>query len=183
MVPVGLRAIRRDDLSILSALTAAAPQDDPFNFFGFRSTNALELRFEENGCVTEDAGVLAVDDAAGQLVGRVDWFAIYRRAGAIGRAFNVGIVLLPEHRGRGVGTSAQDAFARYLFSTTTVERLEAGTETDNVAEQIALQRAGFRREGVARHSHFRDGQWRDDIVYSRLRGDPAPPADADGSAE
>jgi RimJ/RimL family protein N-acetyltransferase len=31
----------------------------------------------------------------------------------------------------------------YLFRFTTVHRLEAGTEADNVAEQQALERIGF----------------------------------------
>ena len=40
--------------------------------------------------------------------------------------------------------------ARYLFAHTTAHRLEAGTEVGNVAEQRALEKAGFSREGVTR---------------------------------
>jgi len=40
-----------------------------------------------------------------------------------------------------------------------------------VAEQRALEKANFLREGIARHAQFRAGQWRDLVVYSRLRGD------------
>ncbi|WP_375492933.1 GNAT family N-acetyltransferase [uncultured Jatrophihabitans sp.] len=174
MVPVRLRPIRSEDLPVLSALTNAGPAEDPFNFSGWRATNEIERRFAQNGCITEDAGVLAVEDADGTLVGRVDWFAVFHRPGAIGRALNIGIVLLPEHRNQGIGTSAQHEFAKYLFANTTVERLQAGTEDDNQAEQIALGRAGFTREGVSRHAHFRDGAWRDDVQFSRLRGDPDP---------
>ena len=52
-----------------------------------------------------------------------------------------------------------------------VERLEPSPDIDNVAEQRALEKANFIREGIARHAQFRAGQWRDLVVYSRLRGD------------
>jgi RimJ/RimL family protein N-acetyltransferase len=87
------------------------------------------------------------------------------------RAFNVGIALLPEHRGRGHGSEAQRLLAAYLFAQTTIERLEASTDVVNLAEQRALERAGFTREGVLRHAQFRDGEFHDMVLYSRLRGD------------
>ena len=42
---------------------------------------------------------------------------------------------------------------------------------ENLAEQRALERAGFTREGGLRHAQFRDGEFRDLVLYSRLRGD------------
>jgi RimJ/RimL family protein N-acetyltransferase len=61
--------------------------------------------------------------------------------------------------------------ADYLFSTTPANRLEATTEIDNVAEQRALEEAGFVREGVLRGRGFARGQWRDGVMYARLRDD------------
>jgi RimJ/RimL family protein N-acetyltransferase len=43
---------------------------------------------------------------------------------------------------------------------------------DNIAEQKALEKAGFTREGVMRGTGWRDGTWRDGVTYSRLRTDP-----------
>lgn len=169
VVVVRLRAVRAEDLPALSAGDA---KDDPFGFFGFTGVNALERRFTANGLISDDAGVLAVDDEAGVLVGQVSWFAVQHGPSSTARALNIGIILLPEHRRRGLGSSAQAAFAEYLFNTTLVERLEAGTDVGNVAEQRALAKAGFHREGIARHAQFRDGQWRDLVMFSRLRGDP-----------
>jgi len=74
--------------------------------------------------------------------------------------------------GRGYGTAAQEALAHYLFQTTLVERLEAGTDVDNLAEQRALEKAAFQREGVLRHAQYRRGQWHDLVRYGRLRDDP-----------
>ncbi|MGH3733570.1 MAG: GNAT family N-acetyltransferase [Acidimicrobiales bacterium] len=49
-----------------------------------------------------------------------------------------------------MGTEAQRHLVDYLFRTTTAHRLEAATEMDNLAEQRALEKVGFRREGVMR---------------------------------
>jgi RimJ/RimL family protein N-acetyltransferase len=83
----------------------------------------------------------------------------------------IGILLAPEHRGRGVGTEAQRLLVDYLFSTTAANRLEATTEVDNVAEQRALEKAGFIQEGLLRERGFVRGAWRDGYIYSRLRSD------------
>jgi RimJ/RimL family protein N-acetyltransferase len=58
-----------------------------------------------------------------------------------------------------------------LFDTTAVHRIQAGTDVDNVAEQRALQRIGFRREGVQREAVFRAGHWRDSVMYGIVRTD------------
>ncbi len=69
------------------------------------------------------------------------------------------------------GTQAHRLLARYLFAHTTVHRIEADTEAGNVAEQRALEKAGFTREGVLRGVFWRDGAWRDGVGYSLLRTD------------
>ena len=74
-------------------------------------------------------------------------------------------------RGRGYGTRAQRLVAEYLFAHTQLNRVEAETETGNVAERRALEKAGFTQEGILRGACFRDGQWRDMVVYSMIRCD------------
>lgn len=74
-------------------------------------------------------------------------------------------------------SAAQRLLADYLFATTTANRLEAGTDVENIGEQRALEKAGFIREGIRRGSLFRDGRWRDMVIYGRLRDDPGLAAD------
>ena len=81
---------------------------------------------------------------------------------------------VPDHRGCGVGTAAQGLLAEYLFAHTTAHRLEATTGIDNVAEQRALEHAGFTQEGLLRGRGWLDGEWRDGYIYARLRTDPPP---------
>jgi RimJ/RimL family protein N-acetyltransferase len=61
----------------------------------------------------------------------------------------------------------------YLFATTLVNRLQAVTDLENLAEQRVLERIGFRREGVLRGLAFVGGSWRDAALYARLGNDPA----------
>jgi RimJ/RimL family protein N-acetyltransferase len=68
-----------------------------------------------------------------------------------------------------VGTTAQRLIVQYLFDITPAHRLEAYTEVENIAEQRALEKAGFEREGILRGILFRAGKWRDSIVYALLR--------------
>jgi RimJ/RimL family protein N-acetyltransferase len=166
VVEARLRAVRSEDLVLLRPGEVA---DDPFQFFGFVASNAVERAFAANGLISDDQGTLIVEDAPGSVAGTVGWFAVQHGPATTARALNIGISLRPEHRGRGLGTAAQAALATYLFENTLIERLEAGTDVDNIAEQRALEKAGFQREGIARHAQYRAGGWHDLVMYSRLR--------------
>ena len=85
----------------------------------------------------------------------------------------IGNRVSPEWRGW-ESDGARGELSDYLFAHTPVQRIEAGTHAENVAEQKALEKAGFRLDGVVRACEFRAGQWRDGHLYSRLRDDPAP---------
>ncbi|MDG6100948.1 GNAT family N-acetyltransferase [Dactylosporangium aurantiacum] len=63
----------------------------------------------------------------------------------------------------------------HLFARTPVQRIQAGTHPENIAEQKSLEKAGFMLEGIVRSCEFRAGRWHDGYLYSRLRTDPPPP--------
>ena len=86
----------------------------------------------------------------------------------------MGIELVAGARGHGYGVEAQVLVARYLFEHTPANRVEAQTDIENVAEQRALTKAGFTREGVARGSQFRAGAYHDLVTYSILRSEVEP---------
>lgn len=167
-----LRPIRELDLTELQRFYSDPVAAGEFQWFGFRPAKVVELqrRWAEDGLVSAESGHLAVGLSDGSLAGEVDWRAV----GGTGN-FEIGIWLFPEHRARGIGSEAQRQLVEYLFATTPANRLQAGTEVDNIAEQRALERVGFRREGVARGVHYRDGHWRDGVMYGLLRGDRTDP--------
>jgi hypothetical protein len=91
----------------------------------------------------------------------------------------------PEHRGRGLGTAAQRLFVGYLFATTLANRLQAITDVENLAEQRALERIGFRRQGVRRGLAFIGGQWRTESsppAYGATRPDQTTDSGLDDSS-
>ena len=106
---------------------------------------------------------------AGTLAGEVSWHKV--QTGPTSHCWNIGIGLLERARGRGYGTRAQRLIAEYLFAHTQVNRIQAGTEVSNVAEQRSLEKAGFTREGILRGVSFREGRWHDGVLYSVLRGE------------
>lgn len=144
---------------------------EPFEWRGFANAAERRRRWERDGYLGEGEGLLVVAFADESLAGFVVWAPAGGSAHLRG-CFRVGILLLPDHRGRGYGSAAQALLAEYLFANTLANRVEATTEADNVAEQRALEKAGFTREGVLRGRGFLRGSWRDGVMYSRLRGDP-----------
>ena len=118
----------------------------------------------------ERNGQLMVERVAdGQPIGVVGFHAVGYGPNPESGAWNIGIGLLPEARGQGYGTEAQALFAAYLFETTDVNRVEAQTDVDNVAEQRSLEKAGFVREGTIRGAQYRAGAYHDLVTYSILR--------------
>jgi len=169
-----LRPIEEADLDTMRRLFTEPAMCKPFEWFGFRDPHAFRRRWEADGWIGKDDSMLAVRPPDGGFAGIVSWRPI--RTVPEGACVEMGILLLPEHRGRGLGTEAQRQLVEYLFATTLVNRVQAATDVENVAEQRALERAGFLREGVLRGCAFIGGRWRDGVMYARLRDDPAPPS-------
>ncbi|MHB8450843.1 MAG: GNAT family N-acetyltransferase [Mycobacteriales bacterium] len=171
MPEVTLRLVHADDLDWLDDLEEAAQEEAGFEAFGFRGRGRYAKRFANDGCQGDADGVFVVC-ADGNRVGTVSYHALQQGPSAACRAYNIGIGLAAAHRGQGIGGLAQRQLADRLFATTLVNRCEAGTDAANLAEQRALLKAGFTREGVLRGAQFRAGAWQDVVLFSRLRSDP-----------
>ncbi|MER5539015.1 GNAT family N-acetyltransferase [Streptomyces mirabilis] len=165
---VTLRPVAEDDLPVMERFLTEPETATPFQWFGWRDPDRWRRKWAEDHMLGEDAGYLMVVRGEERL-GFVGWRKI--RPTPSTYYWNMGIGLLPEARGKGWGTEAQRQLVRYLFAHTTVVRIEADTEAENIAEQRALEKTGFTREGVLRSVGFRDGRWRDGVRYSILRDD------------
>ncbi|MEV4748517.1 GNAT family N-acetyltransferase [Streptosporangium sp. NPDC049248] len=83
----------------------------------------------------------------------------------------IGYLVAPWTRGRGVATAATAALAGWAFGHG-VERVELLADVENLASQRVALAAGFQREGVRRGAEQqRDGTRRDLVSFARLRGD------------
>lgn len=165
---VSLRPMRAADLDLFEEAARDSEGAGELQWFGFRAWNALRRQFAEDGLLAQDGGRLTVE-AGGRPVGYVRWSTMLWGPAATSWCWHLAIALLPDARGHGVGTEAQRQLADYLFAHTRAERLEAVTDATNVAEQRALEKAGFEREGVLRRAQWRDGRFHDQVMYSRLR--------------
>lgn len=119
----------------------------------------------------------------GVLAGFVSWVPVLHGPQYPCLAWMIGITLLPEHRGRGVGTAAQRLLWEHLFTSTDLDRVEAEVDVDNLAEQRALDKAGFTREGVLRGAQLRGGRRRDLVRYAVLRTDAQASSATTSSAQ
>ena len=155
-------------------LRPAGPDDDAFLAHVRRPEIAGEFNSfgepGEKGPASDVRRMIVVLDD-GTPIGSVSWHTVGYGPNLLSRAWNIGITIVPEHRGRGHGTAAQRMLADHLFATTEVNRVEASTDTRNVTEQRSLERAGFRREGILRGAQYRAGEWHDLVLYARLRKD------------
>ena len=164
---LALRAFREDDLPFLDRFATDPGVLGVHQWSGIRDPATHRRRFAENGYLGAEYTALAltVDDV---VAGMASWTAA-DRGGAPGSCFDVGLTLLPEYRGRGIGTAAHRLLVEHLFAFTRVHRLEAFTDGENVAEQKTLERVGFQREGVMRQVTWRNGSWRDEVIYALFR--------------
>lgn len=168
---INLRPVTREDLPLLQRWLNDREIMSRFNFFGYRSTESVLHAYEKDGYLSEERGRFMIVLKNDTLVGDVSYHTEHYGPGSFSRVYNMGIALIPDARGKGYGVEAQRLLYQYLFLTTAVERVEASTDVENIPEQRALEKAGFKRDGVMRHCQFREGGWRDLVVYSRLRGD------------
>ena len=167
-----LRPIRQDDLPILAARANDIAFLSEFNFFGLHQEIGLEKQYHEDGLLGPQRGTLVVVTCdSDQVVGDVSYHQVRYGPGDTSIAYNFGISLAPEHRGKGYGVEAQQLLTEYLFSIYPIMRVEASTDITNIPEQRALEKAGFTREGVLRKAQWRNGDWHDLVVYSKLRGE------------
>jgi RimJ/RimL family protein N-acetyltransferase len=86
-----------------------------------------------------------------------------------GKTREIGYALVPSERGKGYCTEAVRIMVDYLFLSRETMRIQATTDTRNLASQKVLEKAGFKKEGTMRKYFFIRGEMRDAYLYSILR--------------
>lgn len=168
---VRLRNVVLDDADLLELWSDPEAKGE-FNDFGMPPAPADRAALAVGPRRNEHNGELVIERVSdGQPIGTISWHLVRYGPTEQSGAWNIGIALIPEARGHGHGPEAQRLVADYLFASTALNRVEASTDVDNVAEQRALEKAGFVREGIARGAQHRAGAQHDLVTYSRLRDD------------
>jgi len=75
----------------------------------------------------------------------------------------------PAARGHGLGREAVGLLVDHLFRTTSVERIGATCDVENVASYRLVEGLGFRWEGTLKSALFHHERWHDVRVYGITR--------------
>jgi [ribosomal protein S5]-alanine N-acetyltransferase len=78
-------------------------------------------------------------------------------------------------RGKGFGREAVALLVDHLLATTSVERVAATCDVDNVASCRLVEGLGFRREGTLRSAFYHHGRWHDVHLYGVTRAEWSRP--------
>jgi [ribosomal protein S5]-alanine N-acetyltransferase len=170
-ISLRLRPVVESDLAMFRRFLTE-PGLIGLDWTGFKDAQEPARRFAVDGYLGATSSRLMVEVDTDETAGFVGWSL--GDFGGPSKFWEIGIALLPQWRGRGIGWRAQAMLCDYLFTHMALQRIQAGTHPENIAEQKSLVKAGFQLEGVVRSCEFRDGRWCDGYLYSRLRTDPSP---------
>lgn len=126
---------------------------------------AFEARLAQREAEGPAADVRFVIDADGDPVGTVSLFAFDHLA----RHAEVGIALLAEARGHGVGTEAIRQIVEFAFVRCNLRRLHLQAIASNVGAIRAYEKAGFVVEGRQREHAWVRGRYEDIVLMGILR--------------
>jgi ribosomal-protein-alanine N-acetyltransferase len=82
---------------------------------------------------------------------------------------SLGYCLHKHFRGRGIGTVAIKSITDYAFKKYKLKRMATFTRTFNKASARALQKAGYKLEGILRKNKFKNGKYLDDMLWAKVR--------------
>lgn len=170
-IDLRLRPFDEADLAMCDRSVTDADFVGPFEWVGFGVPQQYWQRWHDDRLLGASPYNLVVAAADDTPIGWVNWRDTDRAGPGV---WEIGVLVVPEMRGRGIGTAAHRLLVDYLFASTTTHRIWAGTEVDNIAEQRALERCGLLQEGRLHGHHFRDGRWRDSFIYGITRDDYSP---------
>ena len=124
-------------------------------------------RYEQGWEDGARTGFAIVGEGDGAFLGmvalvRIDWDALEAE---------LGYVVAPAARRRGVAGRAIELISRWAFDELGLARIEAGIDVANAASLHVAERAGYTREGIRRSTHFKEGKRVDMAVYSLLPAD------------
>jgi RimJ/RimL family protein N-acetyltransferase len=132
----------------------------------------LRQAYQQTGLLKRESALLLVETIANQeVVGFVRYTLIpFPDADMPYPEIGFGIPNASA-RGEGYAKEAVNLLVEYLFAGYPVERLVAFTDRENIRAQRLLQSLGFQQEGTLRRAMFRDGEWRDILIFGILRNE------------
>ncbi|HEX3268823.1 MAG TPA: GNAT family N-acetyltransferase [Gaiellaceae bacterium] len=124
-------------------------------------------RYEEGWRDGSRAG-FAIETHDGEFLG----LGLFVSIESEGRQGEIGYVVGPAARGRGVATRTLQLLTDWGFTCLGLERIELWIDITNTGSERVAERVGYVHEGVLRSCWFKEDVRRDFGIWSRLLHDP-----------
>jgi ribosomal-protein-alanine N-acetyltransferase len=160
-VPEMRRALRSNAGHLRPWSVAPGPGEDPASLASV-SRAVLQHRREWKRGHTFVLVITPRDNEA-RVIGRIALGAVLR--GAFQNAY-LGYWIDQELQGRGLMTEAVHATTAFAFSAAGLHRVQAAVMPRNGASLRVLEKAGYRREGVAQRYLSIAGRWEDHVLLA-----------------
>jgi RimJ/RimL family protein N-acetyltransferase len=167
---VGLREPRREDVEALFSLDVDAEHVSLASTRPFqpRTLAALQAAYDKRQAEPDPTSaqftIQRLDDDAGAAIGDVGLWRIDMHH----RSAHVGISLLTDARGKGLGRDAVAVIIRYGFQIRGLARLSLETLAVNTAMRATASACGFVEEGHLRSASWHLGRRVDEVLYGLL---------------
>lgn len=124
----------------------------------------------ERGRTDGTCRAFAAVDADGSFLG----LALAPHIDAPANEVELGYVVSPQARGRGVATESLVQLTGWAFDELGAQRIQLYIDVDNKASQRVAERVGYQFEGVLRSTWLKGDLRSDTGVWSLLPSDPRP---------
>ena len=170
-----LRLFTDDDLDEFLKLDNTCAEMGEFAPVDLRSPAAFRKQFSETGGWDDKLGRMLITDKSNRILGHI----MFIKEPSFQSGYEVGFVVFrQEDRGKGYTTEALRIFSAYLFELKPIPRLQLGTHVDNIAARRVAEKCGYKLEGTLRQFFFTRGEYVDYALYSLLRDECPPLAEA-----
>lgn len=86
-----------------------------------------------------------------------------------GHKASIGYMIHKDFRGKGIGTKAIKLITNYAFDKYKLKRIATFTRDFNIGSRRALEKAGYKLEGILVKNKFKDGKYLNDCLYAIVR--------------
>ena len=133
---VNLRVMEKEDLPLLAEWVN---KPEFFEYNPLRQISKAEIEKDFDKSTLEQTGFI-IEKKDGSKIGYICHFVLVHPAGKL---LEIGYSLVPNERGKGNATEAVEIMVDYLFLSKDIMRVQACTDTRNLASQKALEKSRF----------------------------------------
>lgn len=170
-VPELRRVLRANSEHLRPWSAAPAPGEDPYSLTSVSRSVLRHRREWKRG----QAFVLLVStrEREDRLIGRIALGGVL--VGAFRNAY-LGYWIDAGHQGRGLMTEAVCAMTTFAFAAVGLHRVQAAVMPRNTGSLRVLEKAGYRKEGLAERYLCIAGSWEDHVLFAVTSEEWGPPA-------